>query len=99
MNQISPRIFESMAYGSIPILFEGEYSNLLKPNINYEYEAKSYQDKNGMRRYSVSAKDTKTKITQSLRRIPDVGTAVCGIFGRTTMQRIPKAKIWLQMAE
>jgi hypothetical protein len=35
MNQISPKVFEYMACGAVPILFEGEYSGVLRKNINY----------------------------------------------------------------
>lgn len=35
MNQISPKIFESMALKVGLILFEGEYSDIIKPNIHY----------------------------------------------------------------
>ncbi|MCK4624097.1 MAG: glycosyltransferase family 1 protein [Phycisphaerae bacterium] len=35
MNQISPRVFESIACGTCLILFEGEYSGILKPWIHY----------------------------------------------------------------
>jgi len=35
MNQISPRIFEAIGCGTLLILFEGEYSGILKPNLHY----------------------------------------------------------------
>lgn len=35
MNQISPKIFEMFATGCVPILFEGKYSELILPHINY----------------------------------------------------------------
>lgn len=31
LNQISPRMFEAIAYGTCLVLFEGEYSGILKP--------------------------------------------------------------------
>lgn len=35
MNQISPRIFEAIALGTALVLFEGEYSGIIKPGIHY----------------------------------------------------------------
>ena len=35
MNQISPRLFESIAYGTVAILFEGEYSGVVSPWKHY----------------------------------------------------------------
>lgn len=35
MNQISPRIFEMIDNGTIMILYEGAYSNIIKPNVHY----------------------------------------------------------------
>jgi hypothetical protein len=35
MNQISPKIFESILLKVALILFEGEYSGVLKPNVHY----------------------------------------------------------------
>jgi hypothetical protein len=35
MNQISPKIFESIAAKTALILYEGAYSNILKPDIHY----------------------------------------------------------------
>jgi hypothetical protein len=35
MNQISPRIFEAIGCGTLLILFEGEYSGILRPNLHY----------------------------------------------------------------
>jgi hypothetical protein len=35
MNQISPRAFESIACGCCLVLFEGDYSGVLKPGIHY----------------------------------------------------------------
>ncbi|MBR1214318.1 hypothetical protein [Bradyrhizobium sp. JYMT SZCCT0180] len=35
MNQISPRVFEAAATKSALILFEGEYSGLLQPDVHY----------------------------------------------------------------
>ena len=35
MNQISPRIFESIGCGCCPVLFEGEYSGILRPEEHY----------------------------------------------------------------
>lgn len=35
MNQISPRIFEAIGCGCCLILFEGNYSGILKPDIHY----------------------------------------------------------------
>lgn len=35
MNQISPRIFEMAAAETVMILFEGEYSGVLKPGVHY----------------------------------------------------------------
>ncbi len=35
MNQISPRAFEAIGCGCCQILFEGEYSKILKPDIHY----------------------------------------------------------------
>lgn len=35
MNQISPKIFEAICLHTALVLFEGEYSNILEPNIHY----------------------------------------------------------------
>ena len=35
MNQISPRIFEAIYMGSLLVLFEGEYSGVVKENIHF----------------------------------------------------------------
>lgn len=35
MNQISPKIFEAICLKTVLILFEGEYSGVLKPNMHY----------------------------------------------------------------
>ena len=35
MNQISPKIFEAISLKTVLILFEGEYSGVIKPNIHY----------------------------------------------------------------
>lgn len=35
MNQISPKIFEAIALRTILILFEGEYSGVLEPDVHY----------------------------------------------------------------
>src|SRR5262249_24442315 len=35
MNQISPKVFEAIAYKTALILFEGEYSGILKPHRHY----------------------------------------------------------------
>jgi hypothetical protein len=35
MNQVSPRIFESIICGTALILFEGEYSGVVKPNLHF----------------------------------------------------------------
>lgn len=35
MNQISPKIFEAITLKTILVLFEGEYSGVLKPDIHY----------------------------------------------------------------
>jgi hypothetical protein len=35
MNQISPRCFEAAALRSVLVLFEGEYSGILKPNVHF----------------------------------------------------------------
>jgi hypothetical protein len=35
MNQISPKIFEYAALGSLMVLYEGSYSEILKPDIHY----------------------------------------------------------------
>ncbi|MFN7855414.1 MAG: hypothetical protein ACK5OA_02320 [Acidovorax sp.] len=35
MNQISPRIFEAIAAKTVLVLFEGRYSNVLKPGVHY----------------------------------------------------------------
>ncbi|AWB67774.1 hypothetical protein C2869_15675 [Saccharobesus litoralis] len=34
-KRISPRIFEAIALGTVQILFEGEYDNILIPNVHY----------------------------------------------------------------
>jgi hypothetical protein len=35
MNQVSPKIFEAIALGTVLVLFEGGYSNVLVPNRHY----------------------------------------------------------------
>ena len=35
MNQISPRIFEAISFKTALVLFEGNYSNIIKPNIHF----------------------------------------------------------------
>lgn len=35
MNQVSPKIFEAIALRTTLILFEGEYSNVLRPELDY----------------------------------------------------------------
>lgn len=35
LNQISPRAFECIGCGSVMVLFEGDYSNILKPDEHY----------------------------------------------------------------
>lgn len=35
MNQVSPKIFEAISLKTALILFEGEYSGIIKPNIHY----------------------------------------------------------------
>lgn len=35
MNQISPRVFEAIAAKTVLVLFEGRYSNVLKPGVHY----------------------------------------------------------------
>lgn len=35
MNQISPKMFESIALGTVLIMFEGEYSGILKPWVHF----------------------------------------------------------------
>jgi len=35
MNQISPRIFEMAAARTVMVLFEGEYSGIITPNVHY----------------------------------------------------------------
>lgn len=35
MNQISPRVFESIAFRTVLVLFEGEYSGILSPGVHY----------------------------------------------------------------
>ena len=35
LNQISPRVFESICCGNCLILFEGEYSKIIKPDIHF----------------------------------------------------------------
>ncbi|MBI3741899.1 MAG: hypothetical protein HY257_09115 [Chloroflexi bacterium] len=35
MNQISPRIFEAIALRTVLVLFEGDYSGVVKPNLHY----------------------------------------------------------------
>ena len=35
MNQISPKIFESILVKTVLVLFEGDYSNILEPDIHY----------------------------------------------------------------
>lgn len=35
MNQVSPRIFESIICGAALVLFEGEYSNVVKPYLHF----------------------------------------------------------------
>jgi glycosyltransferase involved in cell wall biosynthesis len=35
MNQVSPRIFEAIAFRTALVLFEGNYSGVIQPNIHY----------------------------------------------------------------
>lgn len=35
MNQISPKVFEGIAYKTAMVLFEGNYSGIISPNIHY----------------------------------------------------------------
>lgn len=35
MNQISPRVFEAIALGTALVLFRGEYSGIVKPDVHY----------------------------------------------------------------
>lgn len=35
MNQISPRVFEAAAFGTVLVLFEGSYSGIVKPYLHY----------------------------------------------------------------
>lgn len=35
MNQISPRVFEAIALRTALVLFEGDYSNVIRPNVHY----------------------------------------------------------------
>lgn len=35
MNQVSPRVFEAAALKTVMVLYEGEYSNVLKPWLHY----------------------------------------------------------------
>jgi hypothetical protein len=35
MNQISPRVFEAIHFGTALVLFEGEYSGVIKPDLHY----------------------------------------------------------------
>lgn len=35
MNQVSPRVFESIICGSALVLFEGEYSGVIKPGLHF----------------------------------------------------------------
>ena len=35
MNQISPRIFEAISFKTALVLFEGKYSNIIKPNVHF----------------------------------------------------------------
>ncbi len=35
LNQISPRIFESIGCGTVLVMFEGEYSNIVEPDTHY----------------------------------------------------------------
>ncbi|MGC9324084.1 MAG: glycosyltransferase [Desulfomonilia bacterium] len=35
MNQISPKIFEAAALGTALVLFEGEYSGIIKPDVHF----------------------------------------------------------------
>ena len=35
MNQVSPRLFEAVQYGTVLILFEGKYSGVFKPWLHY----------------------------------------------------------------
>ncbi|MCZ8109107.1 MAG: glycosyltransferase [Burkholderiales bacterium] len=44
MNQISPRVFEAIKLRTALILFEGEYSNVLKPDIHYLVLKKDYSN-------------------------------------------------------
>ena len=44
MNQISPKIFEMAACGTAMILFEGEYSGIVKPNVHFLPLAKDFSN-------------------------------------------------------
>lgn len=35
MNQISPKMFESIALGTVLILYEGDYSKIIQPDVHY----------------------------------------------------------------
>jgi glycosyltransferase involved in cell wall biosynthesis len=35
VNQISPRVFEAIALRTALVLFEGDYSNIIQPNVHY----------------------------------------------------------------
>ncbi|MBT8506740.1 hypothetical protein B1F79_04690 [Coxiella-like endosymbiont of Rhipicephalus sanguineus] len=43
-NQISPRHFEAVATKTLQILYEGEYSNILKPWVHYVPLKKDYSN-------------------------------------------------------
>jgi len=44
MNQVSPKLFEAIALKTTLILFKGEYSGILKPNIHYIPLAKDFSN-------------------------------------------------------
>ena len=35
MGQISPKMFEAISLGTVLVMFEGKYSNILKPDLHY----------------------------------------------------------------
>lgn len=44
MNQISPRVFETIALGTALVMFEGEYSGIVKPWVHYIPLKKDYSN-------------------------------------------------------
>lgn len=44
MNQISPRVFEAAALGTVLVLYEGNYSNILEANRHYIPVKKDYSN-------------------------------------------------------